>query len=198
MSLVKTLNMKQGALYEVIVTTMDVNHQPHAAPMGVRVLKENLFSMRSYGETKTLNNLKATRHGFLNIVHDVEPFFYCLFKPSQLSFDWIMEFPRLKRAFAWIYFKVHDVIEKEGYYEIMCSALDAHIKRVRARPRCRAESSLLEALIHYTRIKYYESIKRKDKIAELRSLIYHHLDIVERTGWPKLKRMAEELKQKIS
>ncbi len=190
--------MKQGALYEVIVTTMNVNKQPHAAPMGVRVLKEDFFSMRSYGETRTLNNLKITRHGFLNIVCDVESFFNCLFKPYRLSFDWVMGFPRLKRAFAWIYFKVHDVMEKEGYYKIMCSALGVHIKRVKARPLCRAESSLLEALIHYTRIKYYESIKREDKIAELRGLINHHLDIVERTGWPKLKRMVEELKRKVS
>ena len=198
MNLAKTLDVKQGALYEVIVTTMNLNNQPHAAPMGIRILSGDIFSMRSYGETRTLNNLKTTRHGFLNVICDAETFFNCLFKPYKLSFDWSMGFPRLKRASAWIHFKVHNVVEKEDYYEITCLALDVYAKRVKARPLCRAESSLLEALIHYTRIKYYEYIKREDKIIKLKSLIRHHLDIIERTGWPKLRLMAEELKRKIS
>jgi len=198
LNLAEVLGMKRGALYEVIVTTIDEKNQPHAAPMGVRILVESLFSMKSYGETKTLNNLRLTRHGFLNIVHDVELFFDCLFRSYKLSFDWAMGLPKLKRASAWIHFKVRDVMKKKDYYEIICLALSSYSKRIRARPLCRAESSLLEALIHYTRVKYYESIKRMDEADELRGLISHHLNIVKRTGWPKLKRMARELKRRLS
>lgn len=198
LSLIRALGVKYGANYEVIVTTIDPNRKPHAAPMGIRIVNDNLFFMRSYGETRTLNNLRAVCQGFLNVVNDVELFFHCLFNPSKLSFDWSMDYPIIKGASAWAHFKLVEIVEKEDYYEITCSLLGVRARRVRPRPLCRAESSLLESLIHYTRIKHYERLGRDDLVSKLRSLALHHLDIVERTGWSKLKALAKALRKELT
>ncbi|MEM4576050.1 MAG: DUF447 family protein [Candidatus Nezhaarchaeales archaeon] len=197
MTLTKKVHVKPGALYEVIVTTLGSDGRPHAAPMGIRMIDYNSFSMRSYGETKTLLNLRLRGQGVLNVVDDVEVFFKCIFEPHKLSFDWSMTIPRLKSACAWLLFRVENIVTRDEYYELLCSIVDFNAVKKKPKPLCRAETSLLEALIHYTRVKYYKSIGDEPKVCELKELLNHHLLIVERIGWPKLKRMASELKMKV-
>jgi len=190
------LGLKLGALYEVVVTTSGVDGKPHAAAMGVRLLKRGLFQMRSYGETRTLTNLRATGLGCLNIVRSCEVFFNCLFNPEALSFDSSSVAPRLKGADGWVFFKVLSVEPRGGYYVVTCSPTDFEFRRVKPKPICRAESSLLEALIHSTRLDLYRSMG-DEKLNELYKLIEHHIGIVERTGWPELKSMARRLASHI-
>jgi len=191
------LNMKVGALYEVIITSIDDRGRPHAAPMGVRIVGDSAFLMKSYGETRTLSNLKALGRGVLNVVDEVEPFFYCIFEQSKLSFDWSTELPVLRGAVAWSPFNLLEASKKGDYYEVSCSITSVHVKRGKPKPLCRAESSLLESLIHYTRLRYYEDLGLKEEVSKLKSLILQHLDIVERTGWPRLKSLAKKLKKKL-
>ncbi|MEM0239979.1 MAG: DUF447 family protein [Candidatus Nezhaarchaeales archaeon] len=191
------LNMRPGALYEVIITTIDDHGKPHAAPMGVRIVSDNTFLMRSYGETKTLKNLETSSKGVLNVVNEIEPFFYCIFEQSKLSFNWFAELPVLRGAIAWSPFNLLKVSRREEYYELLCSIIEVHVKRGKPKPLCRAESSLLESLIHYTRLKYYEGLGLEEEVSKLKSLILQHLDVVERTGWPKLKSLARKLKKNL-
>lgn len=192
-----TLNMEVGGLYEVIITSFNDCGKPHAAPMGVKVVSDNVFIMRSYGETRTLNNLKATSKGALNVVDRVELFFYCVFEPWRLSFNWLTKPPVLRGANAWALFDLLNVSKKEDHYEVSCSITEVHVKRGGPKPLCRAESSLLESLIHYTRLKYYEGLKLEEEVSKLKLLILHHLDIIDRTGWPRLKSLAKKLRSKL-
>lgn len=196
MDITKKVYVKPGALYEFVVTTLDFDGRPYVAPMGVRIIDYKSFTMKSYGETRTLSNLKLRGQGILNVVDNVETFFNCLFKPHKLSFDWSMPIPRLKNAHAWFLFRVENIITRDGHYELLCSIVDFDAVKTKPKPLCRAEASLLEALIHYTRIKHYKSIGDELKVYKLKELLNHHLSIVERTGWPKLKCMAKELKMK--
>lgn len=191
------LNMKLGGLYEVVITSIDSYGKPHAAPMGVRIASNETFLMKSYGETKTLNNLRSVGRGVLNVVDTIEPFFYCIFEPSKLSFNWFMNLPVLKGANAWALFNLLEVSRKKGYYEVSCSIVEVHAKRGKPKPLCRAENLLLESLIHYTRLKYYEGLGLEAEVPRLRYLILQHLDIIERTGWPRLKILARRLRKKL-
>lgn len=188
--------MKLGGLYEVIITSVDDYGNPHAAPMGVRIASDDTFLMKSYGETRTLNNLKAVGKGALNVVDGVEPFFYCIFEPLKLSFNWFTKLPVLREATAWALFNLLEVSRKRDHYEVSCSIIEVHVKRGKPKPLCRAESSLLESLIHYTRLRYYEDLGLEES-SKLKSLILHHLDVVERTGWPRLKSLAKNLRKKL-
>jgi len=197
LNLARRVNISVGGLYEVIASTSDLDGRPHAAPMGALFLSHDSFVMRSYGETTTLRNLRANRRGALNVVDDVEVFFNCVFRPHELSFKWSNGIPLLRGARAWLVFELEEVIDRGQYYEMRCSVVDVKAVRPRPRPICRAEASLLEALIHYTRVKYYVATNRKAEAHELGKLIDHHLSIVERTGWPKLKRIAKDLRRNV-
>ncbi len=196
--LARRVDISVGGLYEVIASTSDPNGRPHAAPMGALFSSHDSFVMRSYGETTTLRNLKTSRRGALNVVDDVVVFFDCVFRPHRLSFKWSNGIPLLRKARAWLVFELKEVINREQYYEVHCSVVDVKAVKTRPKPICRAEASLLEALIHYTRVKYYVATNRKAEAYELGKLIDHHLSIIERTGWPKLKRIAKDLKRTSS
>lgn len=191
------LNMKVGGLYEVVITSIDENGKPHAAPMGIRIVNDNTFLMRSYGKTRTLDNLKAVGKGAINVVDGVETFFYCVFEPWRISFNWLAKFPVLRGARAWALFDLLSVSKKRDRYDVLCSIVEANVRRGRLKPLCRAESSLLESLIHYTRLKYYEDLGLEEEVSKLMSLILHHLDIVDRTGWSRIKSLAKKLKSKL-
>jgi len=197
LNLARRVDISIGGLYEVIVSTSDPNGRPHAAPMGALFSSHDSFVMRSYGETTTLRNLRTSGRGALNVVDDVLTFFNCVFRPYRLSFKWSDGIPLLRKACAWLIFELEEVIDRGQYYEMRCSVLDVKALKTRPRPICRAEASLLEALIHYTRIKYYVSVNRKAEARELSRLIDHHLSIVERTGWPELKRIAKDLRRNV-
>jgi len=198
LDMVKCVGINIGGLYEVIASTSDLDGRPHAAPMGALFLSFDSFIMRSYGETVTLKNLRTSKRGALNVVNDVALFFDCIFKPIKLSFKWFNDVPVLKEARAWLVFELKKVIDKDQYYEMHCSIVNAKAIRVRPKPICRAEASLLEALIHYTRLRYYTAMGRETEVHQLKKLIDHHLSIVERTGWPKLRRIAKDLRKKTS
>ena len=197
-SRVRRVDIKLGGIYEVIVTTFNLSGEPHAAPMGVTFLDRHLFAMRSYGETTTLRNLKSNKRGALNIIDDVETFFYSIFKPYKLTFKWFRGIPVLTKASTWSLFELKEVLDKGQYYEVHCLITDWKVSKTKPKPICRAEASLLEALIHYTRLKHYVSVGDESKAEELEKLIDHQLSIVERTGWSKLKRMAKDLKKRTS
>ncbi len=197
-NLARRIGINVGGLYEVIASTSNPDGKPHAAPMGALFLSHDSFIMRSYGETTTLRNLRSSERGALNVIDDVVVFFNCIFKPHQLSFKWSNGVPILRRARAWLVFELEDVVDRGQYYEMKCSVVDASAAKVRPRPICRAEASLLEALIHYTRVRYHVATSRKAEARELSKLIDHHLSIVERTGWPQLKRIAKDLKRSVS
>jgi hypothetical protein len=198
LSITKLINLNIGGLYETIASTLDLDGKPHAAPMGALFLSHDSFIMRSYGETVTLKNLKASKRGALNVVDDVTIFFDCVFKPSKLSFKWLDGIPVLRNARAWLVFELGELVDRGQYYEICCRVISVKAFRTRPRPFCRAEASLLEALIHYTRLKHYARIGREVEVRELKRLIDHSLSVVERTGWPRLKRIAKDLREKAS
>ena len=194
--LTDVLGLKIGALYEFIVTTCN-DHEPHAAPMGIRILSGDEFSMRSYGETLTLKNLMKNGTGCLNVIMDAITFYQSLFNPKSLTYEWIEGVPKLKKALGWAIFKVENLKHGGGYYEVTCRAIKGWAKKVKAIPPCRASSSLIEALIHYTRIKYYEARRDAEKSSSLRQLALHHLDIVERTGWSEIRRIAKKIRRAL-
>ena len=196
MILTDVLGLRIGALYELIVTTCS-DREPHAAPMGVRILSGDVFSMRSYGETLTLRNLVKSGIGCLNVVMDAVVFYQSLFNPKSLTYEWIEGIPKLKRALGWAIFKVESLKHGDEYHEVTCRAIRGQAKKVKAVPPCRASSSLIEALIHYTRIKHYEAKGDVEKSSSLRQLALHHLDIVERTGWLEIRRIAKKIRRAL-
>lgn len=71
-------------IYEVIVSTINAEGQPHVAPFGVRY-EGDLVIISPYKPSVTLANILATQHAVLNVVDDVRIFAGALTKHQDLS-----------------------------------------------------------------------------------------------------------------
>ena len=64
-------------IYETVITTVDVDGNPHVAPMGVRREGREIV-LAPFRPSVTLGNILATRCAVLNIVTDVRVFAGCV------------------------------------------------------------------------------------------------------------------------
>lgn len=71
-------------IYEVIVSTINPENQPHVAPFGVRY-QDDLVIISPYKPSTTLANILATQHAVLNVVDDVRVFAGALTKQQDLT-----------------------------------------------------------------------------------------------------------------
>ena len=71
-------------IYEVIVSTINAEGQPHVAPFGVRY-EGDWVVISPYKPSTTLANILATQHAVLNVVDDVCVFAGALTKQQDLS-----------------------------------------------------------------------------------------------------------------
>ncbi|HOY87001.1 MAG: DUF447 domain-containing protein [Methylotenera sp.] len=71
-------------IYEVIVSTINAEGQPHVAPFGVRY-EGDLVVISPYKPSTTLANILATQRAVLNVVDDVRVFAGALTKQQDLN-----------------------------------------------------------------------------------------------------------------
>ena len=70
-------------IHEIIITTRNADGTTHIAPMGVRQ-EGGLYIVAPFRPSRTLDNLKRTRHAVVNFTDDVRVFAGCL----TGRFDW--------------------------------------------------------------------------------------------------------------
>ncbi len=182
------LGIKTGIIYETIVTSLDIYGKPHAAAMGIVLIKnENTvhFKIRAYSSSETGLNLSKTKQGVVNITSPEKIVEAALDLCSDFEYteSVSVNVPRLRDAKAWIEFEViSDDKSSNEFIEFLCTPLHVGFFNVKPVPYTRAVSALIEAAIHASRIKLYRKYGMDDKLSEISKLISMYIEIVNRVA----------------
>ena len=164
-----SLGYRKGSIYEVIVTTFDAQKRPHAAPMGVTVSKAREFILRPFVETETLNTLKVSKCGVINVTSNPWRFFRTALKneawvgpPPSSWFEHAKQVmaPRLRSSDSYAEFHVMDILGHGPRRLIRCKVVHVDSTKREVTPYCRSTSATIESIIHATRVK--ELLKEGD------------------------------------
>ena len=202
----KFIGLEKGLLYEILATTISNDNSdqniPNTACMGIRLLDNNLISIKPYPTTKTFHNLKKFPIVTLNFVDDIQLYAITSLKDSKINYtsdnlpkvhyDYLKlevtskyqynlnTFPFINSSWAIIICEVEKEIisqkkDKFGIINLSEFLLSPIlIKKFRASYKLynRAENLILESLILTTRLKIAIETKNQDLI----KLIEHQID----------------------
>ncbi|MDJ0270358.1 MAG: DUF447 family protein [Aigarchaeota archaeon] len=203
----EALGLKPMIIYESIISTLKPDKTPHAAPIGFTLLDDQTIRLRPYKKTITYKNLKRNMQGVINIVSDAYLFFETTFpkhaSEKSYSFEPAVKIltPRLAGADAYIEFEVSSIKEINELCEVYCLPVNTVVGCLRPRAITRAETALLEATIHTTRIKVFVKMGDIQKAKELLQRILYYKALVDRvapesryaSALDKLVKYSEEL-----
>ena len=104
------IGMEKGSQYETIITTLNSQNMPNAAPMGVLCADKDKILNRIFKGSHTLDNIVEQKEFIVNITHDPEIFRLSTF--GNLPEDYFSDDNSLKCAEA--YFKCEVISLKEA------------------------------------------------------------------------------------
>ena len=202
----KFIGLEKDLVYEILATTIcNVNSDqnvPNTACMGIRLLNNNLISIKPYPTTKTFHNLKNFPIVILNFVDDIQLYAITSLKDSKINYasdnlpkvnyDYLKlelsskyqynlnRFPFINSSWAVIICEVEKETtsqKKDQFGTITLSEFllsPIFIKKFRESYKLynRAENLILESLILTTRLKIAIKMKNQDLI----KLIEHQID----------------------
>jgi len=167
MDQLKTLAMKPGWIYEVVVSTFS-NERPHAAPIGVWTDDDaHTFHMEIYGESQTLSNVLTTGCLVANFPPDVRMLVTSLLSPQQLTFGPAtkVQAPVLCGCSATAELVVERATSMPDRVHV--AGVAVHTDRLSdLRLINRAEGLLLESLILATRVQHLDHASAAATLAE--------------------------------
>ncbi|NHJ32320.1 MAG: DUF447 family protein [Asgard group archaeon] len=194
-------------IYEAIVTTYNQQKQPNAAPMGFTINEEKQVIIRSYNESDTYKNLQDQNECIVNITTDPDLFVKSTFFQELLDKNYIksrvINAPILKDCKGnHLALKVIKIIDEKERGTFYCKIIDANLSKKLIQPYTRAFSSLIEILIHSTRVIHFSKIKGKNdpKVIHLKELIEYHSQIISRVTPENssYRKYVEKILKKIS
>lgn len=184
--------------HESIVTTVDNTGKPNTAPMGVKLVS-NIITLKPYVTTRTYANILNVREVMVNITADSLLYYYALFNPERIRYGnpKIIKPPRvLGGVDLYIECVVEDI------------ALHDEVALVSLKPLCwyrgsgsklafsRANSSVIEALIHYTKLPYLISSGDLEGVRYRYVAIEAARNIVMKVGNDVLKKVIDDILNK--
>ena len=181
--------LKPNIIYEAIVTSYNNDGNPNAAPMGVIRDGEGKILIKPFKCTDTCTNLKDRKACVVNFTQNPELFVDCTLFQDELSRDTFskstkIDAPILKECETnHIGLKVISNQETTDKLRVTyeCEVLYSKVKQKTVNIYTRAFSSLIEILIHTTRILAFRTENgKKDEIDHLMALIEHHSNIITR------------------
>jgi len=183
------LGFSKDAIYETIVCTYNQAGVPNAAPMGVVMQSPEEVGLVIYNSASTLRNLQDSKSATLNLVDDVDVFFYAALKDSALSVDWFeksdkVDAPQLRLSKAVIAIIPQSFVSLDNLRTKVTSKV-THVMALTVYPQsyCRAKSAVIEAIIHATRIKALSNIEKEQAhVDKLVKLIQNCNEVVNRSA----------------
>ncbi len=174
------------------MSTFDDKKNPHAAPMGASTEDMKNIILTVYKTSQTYKNLMNKKMGVINITSN--PFlFYCtlfkdLNKDGEIPKEWYhhafsVESPYMLNAEASIevrVFKIDEMNEKTKMYCRIEKILFNERKAIQAYTR--ANSAVIESLIHASRIEMYLDTGKKNQANKLIELVDHYDKIVTKVA----------------
>lgn len=177
--------------YETVVSTYNNDGSPNASTMGIILDDNNNIIIKPFLETDTCNNLLNKKECILNLTNDPEIFvistlFQDEFKENQFKKDEYVNAPLLKSCQNnYIALQVISN-EKIAPYRMSfcCKIIQIKSELIRNKPYTRAFSSLIEILIHATRIIVFSKnpIKNYHVIKLLVTQVNFHSNIIKRVS----------------
>ena len=204
----KNLDLQTNIIYEVIITSINEKGTPNAAPMGIILTEDDKVIIKPYKQSQTCKNLLGSNECVANFCTDIDLFVRCsLFKKELIDNDFTSitnsNVPILKNCKN--RYLLLRIDAKKPEYErnrtlFTCSIIDNNLVKKELPKINRAYNSLIEILIHTTRIMAFkDEIKRKEEIKILLNLIEHHSNIVKRTSSnaSQYKKLLKKIQKKI-
>lgn len=205
---ITTLPFQSEIIYEAIITTFDRKNKPNAAPMGFTITKEKQVIIRPFKESDTYKNLQHQKACIVNITNDPDLFvkstlFQDLLTDEFYNKSKMINAPILKACKGnHIVLKVANETEEEERGIFYCDIINAELCKENVQPHTRAFSSLIEILIHTTRVIHFTKIKgpNDSNVKQLRELIEHHSQIISRVTNKdsQFQKYVEKILAKIS
>ncbi len=185
------LGFIRNGIVEVIVSTFDEAHRPHAAPMGASTEDMRGIILKPFKSSQTYRNLLKWRSGVANITSDPLLFYRTVFKDAnpggEFPKEWFaqapaVDAPRMTNTDVCIELLVTDVEESEDRAQMLCKVKSTLMLNRSYLPHVynRAAPAIIESLIHATRIESHLNADRPDKAEELITLVEHYRHLVER------------------
>ncbi len=182
------LPLQTDIIYEAIVSTYNFENQPNAAPMGFIIDKEKQVIIKPYKESDTYKNLQHQKACIINITQDPDLFVKSTLFQNSLTKDFFLKSPLVNAPILTdckknhLTLKVLKIKEEEERGVFFCEIIRTNLSKEQKQPHTRAFSSLIEILIHSTRVIHFS---RNDgpnnpKVKQLMELIEHHSQIIFR------------------
>ena len=201
------LPFQSEIIYEAIITTYDQQNQPNAAPMGFSITKDKQVIIRPFKESDTYKNLQHQKKCIVNITNDPALFVKSTLFQDLLTDEFyikskIISAPILKACKGnYIALKVKKEIGEEERGIFYCEIIKVELGRESIQPHTRAFSSLIEILIHTTRVIHFSKTSGllDPKVKQLREFIEHHSQIISRVTNKdsQFQKYVEKIQEKI-
>jgi uncharacterized protein len=187
------LGFLKNTIFEVIVSTYNMNGTPNAAPMGAELQKSKTLSLKIFNSSQTSINLRTNKCGVINLTNNVEFFYKAALKevnsdgkPPQ---DWFekagtINAPKLRLADATIEVTVADVEPIRAEKNLFsCNIERINVGKVLPQVYCRAMPATLEAILLATRVKVFaKEGNKKEQLSQLLGLIENCNEVVNHTA----------------
>jgi len=197
-----SLGMKTGLLYETIITTINQDGRPNAAPMGVICKGSDSFVLHLHEGSNTIHNIKRDKTFYVNLLRDPLTFVQCTignlledhFEQRNNGFS-------LKNADAFFKGEVikerlvltEDQLGKSQKTIIQATSQDVVLNKEQLEPLNRAICGIIKALVLLTRFKMASSDKKLVYINRIDEIS----QIVNRVGGKDHKKAIKIIKEHI-
>ncbi len=175
--MVAELGFVEGVVYEVIAVSF--SGSPHPAPIGVR-FKGEVFEATIYHDTATYANLKVHPMCTLNVVRSGLLFYDAVYMKHKLRVAREGDYWFLADADAWLGVTAFEEPPDKGKSVFRFKPEVLHLSQTKPKPYTRADSALVEMLVHESRIKPYIESGLVKEAKRLYDLIAHYNDLVAR------------------
>jgi uncharacterized protein len=192
MTKLSSLGFSRRVNCEAIVSTINPDGSPNAAPMGMEMKDEQHLTLNIFNTSTTCRNLKAKKCAVINLTNSIDVYYRSTFKEAnpngRIPLSWfikseVVEAQRLRLADASVEVSVTKVTDGEERTLFSCKVEWVTAKEQLPKVYCRALPLTVEAITHATRVKAFISVPEKQKqVNQLIETIQNHAKIVERVA----------------
>ncbi|HUS79127.1 MAG TPA: DUF447 domain-containing protein [Patescibacteria group bacterium] len=174
-------------IVEVILTTVNSDGSPNAAPMGVRMTESEVLEVSPYKFSATYRNLVSDPRGCVNVSSDPGVFLVTAFKDEAFPGFKEPRFDGLRLMPSDAHIPVERLSSEDISYlraAFKLKVSEVEVSRPLPRVFSRGRTEAIEAVIHATRIEAFTAEGRTDEVETLIRLFRESRDIVLRVSSP--------------
>lgn len=197
------IGMEKGSQYETIITTINLQNKPNAAPMGTLCANKDIILNRIFKGSHTLENIIEQKEFIVNITHNPEIF--RLSTLGNLPESYFDEDNSLKCAEA--YFKCEvmslkeavkqsDPIKKKGEAIVIKSKVTELVINKDTKAFNRGFSYVIESLSNFSRFDLVDESKKQVYLRDFREAHRVVTKIGHKQDIKAMKEIKKELMKK--